>query len=212
MTVSSQFPDKLIDLLELASNNALEHDHRSRQRLTKLQGKTITLLIKPRASDSNPVQQLTVSPQPHGLEFSAKPGTAPDVTLKATLGALVKIGRDGLDEAQLEPGELEINGDPIVGQRFARVLAELNIDWAGLLAEHLGEPPALFISAGVTKAKELAQESKSFLKHRLNSLLVDDFQILADKSAVEPFLDEVDTLRADTERLQARIKRLQDKL
>ena len=202
----------LIDLLELASNNALEHDDRSRRRLAKLQGKTITLVIKSRASDSNPIQQISVSPQLHGLEFSSKPGIAPDVTLAATLGALVKIGRDGLDDAQLEPGELEINGDPIVGQRFARVLDELNIDWEGLLAEQIGESPAVFISAGVGRAMALAQDSRSLMKQRFNRLLVDDLQLVAGKSAVEPFLDEVDTLRADTERLQARIKRLQNKL
>ncbi|NNC99919.1 MAG: hypothetical protein HKN85_07040 [Gammaproteobacteria bacterium] len=202
----------LIDLLELASNNALEYDRCSRDRLAKLQGKTITLEIKPFSRLQQRNQRISVTPQPHGLEFSGLTLTQPDVTLTTTLGALIKIGRAGLDEAQLEPGELEISGDAIVGQRFARVLAELNVDWEGLLAEHIGEPPAVLISTGFEKAKALAEESKSALRQHLNTLLIDDLEIIARQTEVEPFLDEVDNLRADADRLQARVKRLQKRL
>ena len=193
----------LIELLELASNNALQHDQQSRERLLKLQGKTITLVVKPMG------QRITVNPQPHGLEFSTQAAPDSDVTLTASLRALVKIGRDGMDHAELEAGELEINGDPIVGQRFARVLAELDIDWEGLLAEHVGESPAVILSTGFGKARELAHESQLMFKQHINKVLKDDLQVMVDKSEVEPFLDKVDTLRADTDRLQVRIKRLQ---
>ena len=198
----------LIDLFELASNNALEHDDSSRSRLAKLVGKSMTLEIRP--PGQLPVQSFTVSPQLHGLEFSDKNTADTDVTLSTTIAALIKIGRDGLDDAELEPGELEINGDPIVGQRFARILAELDIDWEGLLAEHLGESPAVIISAGFTKAKELAIESTSVFKQYINKLLIEDLKLFANKTDVEPFLDDVDTLRADVDRLQARIKRIQN--
>ena len=200
----------LIDLLELASNNALQHDDSSRDRLTKLVGKTMTLEIRP--PGDLPIQRISVSPLPHGLEFSDQITNESDVTLSTTIPALIKIGRDGLDDAELEPGELEINGDPIIGQRFARVLAELDIDWEGLLAEHLGESPAVIIAAGFGKAKEFASESKSMFKQFINKLLIEDLQLLADKNDVEPFLDQVDTLRADADRLQARIKRLQNNI
>ena len=196
----------LIDLLELASNNALQYDDSSRDRLTKLVGKTMTLEIRPPGDLA--IQRISVSPLPHGLEFSDQI-TETDVTLSTTIPALIKIGRDGLEEAELEPGELEINGDPIIGQRFAKILAELDIDWEGLLAEHIGESPAVIISAGLGKAKELAIESKSMFMKYINKLLIDDLELLAEKSEVEPFLDNVDTLRADVGRLQARLDRLQ---
>ena len=202
----------LIELLELASNNALQYDQSSLQRLAKLQGKTILLEIKPielKPFDKLGVQKLLVNPQPHGLEFTDKIEQPADVTLSATVGALVKIGRDGMDNAELKPGELEINGDPIVGQRFARVLAELDIDWEGFLAEHIGETPAVLISNGLNRAKELVMESQGSIKDRFSLWLKDDLQLLADKSEVEPFLDEVDSIRADVDRLSARLNRLQ---
>ena len=205
----------LIELLELASNNALQHDQSSLERLKKLQGKTMILEIRPieiKPFDQLGVQRLLVSPQPHGLEFSNKIEEQADVTLTATVSALIKIGRDGMDDAELKPGELEINGDPIIGQRFARVLAELDVDWEGLLAEHIGETPAVMVSSGFTKAKQFAQQSKSSIKTRFSQWLKDDLQLLADKSDVEPFLDQVDSLRADVDRMAARLNRLQKAL
>ena len=114
-----------------------------------------------------------------------------------------------MDDAELESGELEINGDPIVGQRFARILSQLDIDWEGLLAQRLGETPAVLISGGFGKAKEIAKESKGLFSKHLSNLLTNEMGLVAAKSDIELFLDDVDTLRADADRLQARIQRIQ---
>ncbi|MFT5574439.1 MAG: ubiquinone biosynthesis protein UbiJ [Cryomorphaceae bacterium] len=192
----------LLNILELAINGALEFDPRAHRDLVKLHGKTMTLEIKPIP------QRISISPMPHGLEFSNESDST-DVTLSATISALVKIGRDGLDDAELKSGELEINGDAIVGQRFAQILAQLNIDWEGLLAQHIGETPAVLISDGFGRAKEMAQESKSMFSKHLSNLLTNEMGLVAAKSDIEVFLDDVDTLRADADRLQARIQRIQ---
>ncbi len=196
----------LLDLLELASNKTLEHGPQTRARLLKLQGKTMTLNIKSIG------QSLSVTPHPEGLEFSQRVPEHVDVTLSVTIGAMIKISRDGLDNAELEPGELEIVGDPIVGQRFAQVISDLDIDWQGLLAEHIGESPARAVSFAAGQAKSFADESRLKFKGFINTLIKDDMQLVADKQSVEAFLDEVDTVRADTDRLLARLTRIQRKL
>lgn len=195
----------LIDLLELASNRTLEHDPKTQQRLLKLQGKTMTLHIRPID------QSLSVTPHPEGLEFSRENPIRVDVTLSVTVGAMVKISRDGIDNAELKSGELEITGDPIVGQRFAQVLADLEIDWEAVLAEQIGDSPARIVSFAAGQAKELAQESRSRFKEFINQILTEDLSLIAGKDDVEPFLDDVDTLKADVERLMARIKRINSK-
>ena len=197
----------LIDLIELACNNALEHDPDSKERLKRLNGKTIRLSI--RSIGRLTTQHITISPHPHGLEFSTELSAEPDVSLNASLGALVKISRDGLDNAELQAGDLEINGDAIVGQRFAQILSELNIDWLGLMAEHLGEAPAIVLHGGISKAKGLFDDSKPLVKAQVNQFLIDDLQMLVSEDEAEPFLDAVDILRADADRLIARMARLQ---
>lgn len=196
----------LIDLIELASNKTLEHDPQTQARLQKLQGKTMTLNITTLG------QSLTVSPQAEGLEFSQLQPERVDVTLSATLGAMIKISKDGMEEAELEPGELEIAGDPIVGQRFAHLISELNIDWEALLAEHIGDSPAAAVTFAAQQAKSIAGEAQIKFKGFINTLIKDDMHIVAEKSHVDDFLDNVDSLRADADRLQARIQRLQSKL
>lgn len=195
----------LIDLLELASNKTLEYDPQTQARLQKLQGKTMTLNV------TSIGQSLSITPYPEGLEFSQQVPEQVDVTLNASLGALVKISKDGMENAELEPGELDIAGDPIIGQRFAQLISDLNIDWQGLLAEQIGDSPAKMVSFAAVQAKSVASDAHLKLKELVNTLIKDDLQVVADKSAVDEFLDEVDTLRADTDRLDARLQRLQSK-
>ena len=195
-----------LNLLELASNKTLEHDPASKARLVKLQGKTMVLHI------SSVDQSLAVTPHPSGLEFSNTIPEHVDVTLKASIGAMIKITRDGMENAELEPGELEIMGDPIIGQRFAQVMSELNIDWHSLLAEQIGDGPAHVVSTAAGQAKDFATTSQSHLKQFLSKTIKEDMNIVPDKADVDAFLDDVDTIRADADRLFARIKRLQGKL
>ena len=195
----------LLDLIEMASNKTLEHDPQTQERLEKLQGKTMTLNIKSIG------QSLSISPHKEGLEFSQTTPEQVDVTLSATLGAMVKISRDGMENAELEPGELEISGDPIVGQRFAQVISDLNIDWDALLAEHIGESPAKVVSYAAQQAKEFADDSRIRFKEFISTLIKEDMAVVADKKQVEEHLDDVDNLRADVDRLHARLQRIKAK-
>ena len=193
----------LIELFELASNSALEYGPKTQQRLQKLQGKTMVLCVK--TID----QSIAVTPTPEGIEYAREIPEYVDVTLTATLGAMVKISRDGFEDADLKAGELDISGDPIIGQRFAKIIAELDIDWDGLLAEHIGEMPARLLTTAAGFTREFAEQSKSHLKSQLNTLINDELQITAEPQEVDTFLDDVDTLRADAERLAQRIQRIQ---
>ena len=195
----------LLNLFELASNKTLQHDPQTQARLVKLQGKTMVLNVK------TINQSFSVTPRPEGLEFSNSVPDNVDVTLKATIGAMVKITRDGIEDAELEQGELEIIGDPIIGQRFALVISELDIDWHSLLAEHVGDGPAQLFTSAAEQAKGFAQDSQTQFKGWLNRFITEEMNIVAGKQEVEEFLDQVDTLRADTDRLVARVKRLTDK-
>ncbi|MBX2849064.1 MAG: SCP2 sterol-binding domain-containing protein [Acidiferrobacterales bacterium] len=193
----------LIELFEIACNHALEHDPQTQRRLQELHGKSMTLHVK------TVQQSLTVSPCPEGLELSNKNPDTVDVTLSTTLAAMIKISRDGMDDADLQPGDLEISGDPIIGQRFATIITNLDINWEALLAEQIGESPARVVSIAAVQTRDFAQQSRSQLHSRFIHFIKDELEITAEKTDVDEFLDDVDTLKADSERMAARIKRLQ---
>ena len=192
----------LLDLLELASNRTLAYDVGTRERLERLQGKSMVLTVKPMN------QSLAITPQKEGLEFSRELPEHVDVTLRATLNALIKISRDGMDRAELEPGELEIEGDPIIGQRFAKVIAELDIDWNELLMDQVGDAPAQFIQMAAGRAFEFASTTRDHLKHVAKRLLTDDFDLVVNAEEVNTLLDQIDDVRADVDRLSIRLNRL----
>lgn len=192
----------LLDILELAGNKTLAYDQAAQARLERLRGKTMALRIKP----FEPVVRVT--PQASGIEFSHQDETPVDVSLTATLGAMLRISRVGLENADLAPGELEISGDPIVGQRFAQLIAELDIDWESMLAEQFGETSARLITHLAKEAKSFADDSKGRLQQLLNAQLSGEDGLVAPAHAVDEFLDDVDTLRADTDRLSARLSRV----
>ena len=193
----------LLNLFELVGNNALEHGPKTSQRLAELQGKTLALRI------SNLNQTIIIKPSSDGIELSQQEFEDVDVTLSATVGAMIKIGRDGMHNAKLEPGELEIHGDPIIGQRFAQLVSELDINWESLLSEHLGEAPAQVVSLAIQQVGKLAEHTKDATMTQINSLITDELQITASTLDVDHFLEDVDHLRAQTDRLAARITRIQ---
>lgn len=190
----------LLQLFELASNKTLEYDPQTQARLAKLQGKTMVLHLK------SINQLLAITSRPEGLEFSRSLPESVDVTLKATIGAMIKITRDGIEDAELEPGELEIIGDPIVGQRFGLVISELDVDWQGLIAEQIGDGPANAVTSAAVQAKAFAKASQSNFKDWLNDFIKNELDVVVDKQEVDEFLDDVDTLRADIDRLDVKVK------
>ena len=192
----------LLDLIELASNKALEHDSKTRERLDRLQGKSMTLHIKTLE------QSLTLCPQVEGLEFSRDTPEQADVILKATIGAMIKISRDGMDDADLNPGELEMIGDPIVGQRFAQLITNLDIDWESLFSEQIGSGPAKLVVTAAEQLRSFSKESQSYVKDMASHIMKDELGLVADRAEVDAFLDDIDTLRADAERLFAKLKTL----
>lgn len=191
-------------LIELACNQALEHDAAALASLQTLQGKSLLLEIK------QVNQRLSIEPHAHGVEITTTELEHFDVTLSATPSALLSIAKQGLEGAELAPGELEISGDPIIAQRFARIAANLNIDWEGLLAEHFGELPSVILSKGFKQASVIANDGKTLLKDQLNTLLKEKFELVADHHEVDIFLENVDDLRATVDRLEARVKRIRE--
>jgi ubiquinone biosynthesis protein UbiJ len=192
----------LLSLIELACNQALEHDPLSLEKIQRLRGKPVTIKIK----DLN--RSVTILAQSFGIELQEGESSEASVTLAATPPALLKIARHGMENAELEPGELEINGDPIVAQKFAALISGLNIDWDALLAEHLGEVPASLLNKGVSMAQMAARDGRTFLKSKVNRALVEEMNLVADANSVEHYLEDVDQLRASVDRLEARLKRL----
>ncbi len=192
----------LKDLINTAGQRLLEQDPQNHDKLEKLAGKAIAFEIKKLD------KTLYFSPTTEALNVGLQAPEIIDVTIRAKPSTLLKIARDGIDNAELSSGELEIDGDAITGQRFAKLLSELDIDWEELFAQQIGDVSARLLFDGLQRLRSWGQETQSTVKQNISEFLVEEAKLAASKTAIDTYLDDVDALRNDVARLAARIRQL----
>lgn len=193
----------LIAALEAAFNRWLKLDPDALPRVTALQGRIIAVHI------TGLDLKVFFIPTASGVTISMDYQTEPDVTLSGSAMALSKLAlSEDASKALIESG-VKIEGDLRTGQRFSEILKEVDIEWEELLSQIVGDIVA-------HQMGEAARSTQGWLKDTAHAMRLNTREYLQEESRVLPadaelnyYLDAVDTLRADTDRLTARIQRLQ---
>jgi ubiquinone biosynthesis accessory factor UbiJ len=111
-------------------------------------------------------------------------------------------------ETSLVSGEVEISGDTALAQDFSAALARLNVDWEEQLAQVIGDPFARQVGNRVREAEHWSRRTSASMTANLTEYLQEERRLLPTRYEVEAFLNQVDTVRDDVERLAARIEQL----
>ncbi|MEZ5451991.1 MAG: SCP2 sterol-binding domain-containing protein [Thiothrix sp.] len=193
--------------LETAFNTWLKLDKQTHghalERLQALQGKLICLYI------SNPDLKLYFLPTADSVRVTTEYDAEPDVTIHGSALALMRLSAaEDTGKAMLEQG-IKIDGDMGLGNRFSDILRDIDVDWEELLSRAVGDVIA-------HQMGQLARDTKGWLDGsahamRLNTqeYLQEEARLLPAEAELRQYLDAVDTLRMDADRLEARIKRLE---
>ena len=188
--------------MQTAVNQVLELDQNAKSQLQSLAGKVLAIEF------SDLPLKLYFIPTDDDLQiFSQYDGTV-DTCLRGSSVQLLSMGASNRPGENLFKGEVSIEGDIDLGQRFQDILRNLDIDWeerlsylVGDVAAHkLGNVARGFLQWGQQTVQSLQDNMGEYLKYETNSL--------AARFEVDQFQHEVDTLRDDVERLQARVQRL----
>lgn len=198
--------DALTMPLEAAFNAWLKLDEKThgnaRQRLQALQGKLIHLRI------SNPGFDLYFLPTADQVRISANYDAPPDVSIQGSALALMRLAQaEDSGKAMLENG-IKIEGDLGLGTEFSKILREIDVDWEELLAQTVGDTVA-------HQAGQLARNTKGWLDQsaqamRLNTqeYLQEEARLLPAEAELSYHYEQIDQLRMDADRLEARLNRL----
>jgi ubiquinone biosynthesis accessory factor UbiJ len=189
-------------LLEDAGNRVLRLDPDTLTALGTLHGRVVCLTFTDLATT------VYLQPSESGLRVLNTYAGAPDVTLSGRLPAFARLGL-GVQPGLFFSGELVISGDVELGHRFQRVLEGLDIDWEEQLSRVLGDVAAHAIGNALRDARAWTRQAGSILGQDVAEYFTHERRDLPPRSLVEPFLQAVDTLRADVDRLTQRIERLQ---
>jgi len=189
--------------LEATLNGYLGLDPVARERLAALHGRTVGVELVGLGLT------LFFTPDETGaLQVYGQHEGEPDCWLRGTPFDLLRAGDQARGADQLFSQRVRIEGDSALGQRFGAILADLDIDWEEQFSRLVGDVAAHEVGNAARAARDLGQRTRRTAEQNLREYLQEEARLLPTRYEATEFLDAVDGLRDDVERLAARVERL----
>ena len=188
--------------LESLLNQTLRLDPLSLQALEKLSGKIIQIEIQGFGII------LTLLPDAQGVVFLDDYQGEVDVLVSGapfTLSRLL-VQREAILDAH---SGVTISGELHTAQQFLQILHHLNIDWEEHLSHWLGDIPAHTLGKYFRAFRDYTTQQAQSLHLHTSEYLQEESHLFPARLEVETFLEAIDILRDDVERLEQRIQRLE---
>ncbi len=199
--------DLALASLEKAINALLALDPVARERLARHHGKVIGIHLR------GPGLTLYFIPDEQGrLQLQGSIEGEPDALLSGSPLDLIRSGDKESGSGQLFSGRVMISGDTALAHDFGATLAGLDIDWEEQLSKFTGDLIAHEVGNLTRQTLAYAEQTGDRLAQDLGEYLTEEARLLPHPNEVEEFIEEVDRLRDDTERLEARVNRLERQL
>lgn len=195
-------PAAVLASAEALVNRLLALDPEGAAVLTKVQGRVLRVEL------IGVGLQLHLVPEANALRLFGDYAAEPDCSVRATPAALLAMALAEHREDEVFSGAVSIDGDNRVAQMVGDALKGLDIDWEEQLAKLAGDTLAHRIGHQARATGRWASRSGEVLTRDLREYLIEEGRLVPSAAEMKGFLDGVDTLRDDVDRLEARIARL----
>ena len=192
----------LIASVEHGLNRVLRMDGTALPRLARLQGKVIEIDCR------SPALQLFILPSDEGLLLASHWAAPADCVLRAPASSLIQLALSKDKTAVLHSPQVDLSGDSAVLIDLVKVLQDLELDWEYELSQWLGPVATPLLSGHLNSRARWARQGFDSLSNNLGEYLAEESRTLVGKREAEARFAELDQLKIDTERLEARIERL----
>lgn len=194
--------------LPLPVNLAIEHgiqsllklDPESRDRLALLDGKVIAVNVL------SPAMTLVFSVVDGRVHVIGDHDDEADTTITGSLQALRSLSK-GNDA--LYRNEVSIDGDMETAQALKRFLAQVDPDWEEFLSPLLGDTVVHQLSLASRSLGQWFDRTRDAMARNTSNYLQEETEMLAPNALVRDMCNEIDTVRAEADRLEARVLRLE---
>ena len=202
--------------LEAALNRAVALDPDTRDALQPLDGRSVVLALD---ATGSPIA-LRLQVEGDRLRVGpVDPEQTPDLAVRSTLGGMLSFGMQSLlpkllgkpddDETAVPVGRMRIEGDAELARRLQRLAERFDPDWQQPFTAVFGDVIGVQIANGIAAALRQARVGGQKFAESAAEYLTEESRDVVPRAELDAFHDDVDTLRDDTERLAARIARLQ---
>ncbi len=189
-------------LVETAINRYLALDPEMLNKMEEFSGKVIKLEI------IGLNKTLYMLPDSRGIRVRTEYEGEADTTLRGTPISLFKMGLAANAAKLLLKGEVEISGDTRLGHQFKNMFSQMDIDWSEPLANLLGDTVAYQLQQSGKKLGGWGKNTMESVSRSVSEYLQEESRDLVTETELNNFNDEVDQLRNDVDRLQAKINAL----
>ncbi len=189
-------------LIETAINRYLVLDPEMLTKLARFSGKVIKVEL------SGIDKHFYMLPGDRGIEIQINSNANVDTTLRGTPIALFKMSVTSNVAKVLLKGEVEITGDTRLGHQFKQAFSEMDIDWSEPLAELVGDGLAYQLQQASKKFVTWGKQSLESVSLSASEYLQEESRDVVTETELEIFNQNVDKIRNDVDRLEAKIKKL----
>ena len=209
----AQLPAELLQAFcipaEAAINHVLRYDPVALRQLGRSQGRLLAIVIdgaipvRVRVLDNG----ISLSAGNNYEETSAE--ASADATLSGSLSDFLALARADDKANTLINSAIDMDGDSEFAIGLTRVAQQLDIDWEAVIEPATGSLLAHQLGKGLRGLLKWGKSTAATYRVAVKDYLEDEAQLVTPKPLIAQFADDVDDLKLATDRLAARIERLQ---
>jgi ubiquinone biosynthesis protein UbiJ len=192
----------LTEKLQALLNSKVDGSPRARELLASLEGRRMRVVVR------HTPWEVTAIVEAGKLRLRRNDTAGADVTLTGTPLSMLTLLREE-PAVVIRRGDVTLTGDGDAGARFQELAALLRPDLEAGLAQVIGDVPAFGIGSLVRKALEFGRASVATQAANVGEYLAHEKRVLVPQAEARQFIEGVDALREQADRLEARVAALE---
>jgi len=186
-------------------NKALAYDPATLAKVQGLTGKVLALHFQ------QPDFSIFVRFE-NGIDLLSRNEYDADAALSGPLSAFINLARHDDKHAALMQSDIQIQGSSQLALSLADLASQLDIDYEAMLAELTGPVAAHIIGKNLRSVGSWLKNAGDKFKQDSVEFVRDELKVAPHKLEGETRFSQIHKLKLDTERLEARIQMLKQKL
>lgn len=193
-----------VKALERLIRQTLSLDPGTQMRLSAYAGKR--LFIETRS----PALGIFVALDTDGIRLGTEADKHPHATIEAPSFELLKMALS--NDAHFIGGPVKVNGDVMLVQELHAIARQMDIDWESGLSRLLGDTLSYPVSRGMRNLFGFANRVANTFLQNTGEYISEEKDLVPVRWEVEEFLNDNRDLRADLDRLESRLARLNKRI
>lgn len=189
--------------LQKALNRALALDDTMPEKIKALHGKVLELIITPLQV------HFFIRFHQSSIQLLAQHPDQVDTVIHCSPLGLIRLGLLPSSKVRsLFNDKVRLSGDLELGMEVKKLFESMDIDWEGHLAHFTGDVVAHQVGSMVRRGKRFTKRLKTSIRENTTEYLQDEVRLFPSREELSDFLNDVDALSLQVERLEAHVNHL----